>query len=360
MLNNIDGIRAIDPDGMAKLIASFPEQIPTGRRLATEIDLSAIDASLIGNIIVCGMGGSAIGGDLVRAFSIDRLNRPMFVNRDYDLPAFVGKRSLVIGTSYSGNTEETLECFGKSGARGAQRIAITTGGKLAKIAEQKGIPLIILPGGLPPRAALGYSFSPILTIIERLGFIGDIQAEFEEMIEVLEKGLSDYGVEIPIEQNDSKSIAISLHNRLPLIYSDNRHFDSVAVRFRGQINENAKQLAFSAVLPENNHNELVGWKNLGVPAENLISVIMTDFGIDPRVRFRMEFLSKTQAESSVETVALESRGEGLLARMFSLIQLGDWISYYMAILNRVDPMPVEIIDRLKASLADFNETRIPG
>ncbi|RKZ31141.1 bifunctional phosphoglucose/phosphomannose isomerase [bacterium] len=353
MLDNPEIYREIDPGDMAGLLTAFPTQLPEGRKIAISVDLSGIDSSKVTNIVVCGMGGSAIGGDLVRAYTIDRLGTPIHINRDYNLPSFVGKNSLVIGSSYSGNTEETLFCFNEAGVRGAQRIAITTGGKLAEIAEGNGIPLIKLPPGLPPRAALGYSFSPILTIFEALGFIPNQDYALNETVESLIAGAESYGLNRPTERNEAKKLANKLQGKLPLIYSDDWHFNTVAVRFRGQINENSKQLAYSAVLPENNHNELVGWKNLGAPADRFIAIYLTDKDIHPKVRFRMELFGETQSGLGVETVWLNSNGESLLARMFSLIQLGDWTSYYLAILNREDPKPVKAIDKLKAALEKF-------
>ncbi len=342
-----------DPGGMVTLLRDFPSQFPIGRQIAQDDDISSIDSGAVKNIVVCGMGGSAIGGDLVRSYAIDKLKIPMVINRDYFLPAFVDKDSLVIGSSYSGNTEETLSCFEEAKNRGALRIALTTGGKLAEIARADGLPLMILPPGLPPRAALGYSFAPILTIIERLELLPNQDTAFDEMLEKLQSGVKMFDTDRPSRENDAKSLAFQLYDKLPLIYSDDRHFNTVAVRFRGQINENAKQLAYSAVIPENNHNELVGWKHLGALPDSLIAVHISDDDMPERVKFRMKFLEDVQLELEVERTYIKSRGEGLLARMFSLIQLGDWASYYLAILNEEDPKPVKIIDKLKAALAEI-------
>jgi len=353
MIEDKEIILMNDPGKMVDLLVGFPEQLSNGRKLAFDADLSMIKPAKIGNIVICGMGGSAIGGDLFRAYAIDTIRLPISVVRDYLLPAFVGKDSLVIASSYSGNTEETLDSFGEALKRGAQTIIITTGGKLAEIAKKRNIPLITLPGGLPPRAALGYSFTPILTIAERLGFIDNCTNEIDETIAILKDGVNKFGTDIPISDNPAKSLAEKIHGKLPIIYSDDWHFNAVAVRIRGQINENAKQLAYSAVLPENNHNELVGWKVLGGLGASLIAVFLADIGVNKRVKFRMKYLEDVQKKLGVETIKIESSGDGLLARMFSLIQLGDWVSYYLAILNKEDPIPVRIIDDLKNSLANY-------
>ncbi|HHS49739.1 MAG TPA: bifunctional phosphoglucose/phosphomannose isomerase [candidate division Zixibacteria bacterium] len=350
MLNDLERIKKIDPGGMLDLLKSFPEQFRVGRDLALEADISVIEGKNFDNIVLCGMGGSAIGGDLVRAYAIDKLKVPFIINRDYQLPAFVGENSLVIGSSYSGNTEETLASFDEALDKGASAMAFSTGGKIIEIAQEIGIPHVVLPPGLPPRAALGYSFAPLLTIFERLGLIDDQSADIDETIAILEEGVEELSPKEEWKNNDAKSAATILHGTMPIIYSDDWHFNAVAVRFRGQINENAKQLAYSAFLPENNHNELVGWKLLGSLSSLIVGVFLDDKDINDRVKFRMQFLRSTIEELGVQTLTFTSTGESLLARMFSLIQLGDWTSYYMAILNEIDPKPVEIIDNLKAAL----------
>ncbi len=343
----------LDPGRMAGLLEDFPAQLPRGREIAKAADLSSIDTSIVKNIVVCGMGGSAIGGDLIRAYALEELAVPMIINRDYRLPSFVGGSSLVIGSSYSGNTEETLDSFTEAGKRGAQRIVITTGGRIAGIAEAEKIPKIVIPPGLPPRAALGYSFSPMLTLLESFGFIPDQQKAMDETYDILLQGVERYNTEAPEEENAAKNLGRRLFQKLPLIYSDDWHFNSVAVRFRGQINENAKQLAYTAFLPENNHNELVGWKKLGPLGDIAVAVWLTDCEMHPRVAFRADFMRKVQKDCGVDTIEMRSVGESLLARMFSLIQFGDWASYYMAIFNGENPTPVAAIDRLKAALKEF-------
>ena len=353
MLNDKDLFKKNDPDGMHELLESFPSQLAEGRQLAHGADIGRIDTERVRNIVLCGMGGSAIGGDLIRAYGIDTLRVPFYINREYRLPAFVGANSLVIGSSYSGNTEETLSAFSEAEERGAQLMAVTTGGELGEKASRAGYPLVILPGGLPPRAALGYSFSPILTLLENLGFFLDQTEFFDETTRVLESGVKEYGLDEEWKINTPKKNATVLHNSLPIIYTDDWLFNAAGVRFRGQINENAKQLAYSAVLPENNHNELVGWNHLYALPGIISAVFFDDKELHPRVRFRMEFLKNKVEELACDTTVFQSRGESRLARTFSLIQLGDWTSYYLAMLNEEDPTPVEIIDTLKGALAEF-------
>ncbi len=353
MLNDVNVIKKTDPGGMLDLLIEFPGQLEEGRKLAIDADIRGLDGRNFDNIVVCGMGGSAIGGELVKAYAIDRLAIPVHINRDYLLPAFVSENSLIIASSYSGNTEETLSAVALAEEIGAPIFAITTGGKIGEFVRENGYPHIILPPGLPPRAALGYSFAPLLTFFERLNLIDDQSEAITETVKLLENGVREYSPENPWDKNTAKHLATMLHGTLPLIYSDDWHFNAVAVRFRGQICENAKQIAYSAVLPENNHNELVGWKNLGSLASLIKGVYIKDKEMNPRVEFRMNFMMKIQEELGTETIFMESRGESLLTRMFGIIQLGDWASYYMAILNDEDPMPVGVIDRLKAALGEF-------
>lgn len=353
MLDKKEVYPKVDPGGMKELIESFPVQFQLARKNTHEVDFSNIDTERINNIVVCGMGGSAIGGDLVKSYLLNTIEVPIYINRDYSIPAFVNQHTLVVGSSYSGNTEETLNAFKVAGKAGAQRVAVSTGGKIAGICQAESIPIVTLPGGLPPRAALGYSFTPFLTILEILDLIENQDNYLEETVEILKRGIELYGPDNPADDNPAKELAAQLHGKLPLIYSDDNHFNSAAVRFRGQINENAKQLAYSAVFPENNHNELVGWKHLDGLSEILVAIYLYDSSIASRVKFRMRFFSEIQNNLGVETYSIESRGESLLARIFSVIQYCDWISYYMAILNQEDPMPVKIIDKLKSSLASF-------
>jgi glucose/mannose-6-phosphate isomerase len=350
-LNDLDRIKETDPQGMYDLLLSFPQQVETAYAIGQRAELPQVGPDSVRNIVVSGMGGSAIGGDLVRSYLAGDLKIPFFVCRNYNIPAFVGKDSLVIASSYSGNTEETLEAYDQAKAAGAKLLAIATGGKLGEKAEADGVPLIKIPPGLPPRAALGYSFVPLLVAMWRMKFIPDRCVDFFEGTHVLKEGIEEYEVERPVDDNPAKEMAQKLHRKLPIIYSATDHFDAVAVRFKGQLCENSKMLAFFNFFPEFNHNELVGWNKLYDLQPHLAVAILRDHEDHPRILRRMELVKEIVEDLQVPVYELHSKGSCLLERIFSLIQLGDFISFYLAVLNEEDPTPVRVIDHLKDELA---------
>jgi len=356
MLDDPKTYSKYDPENMHELIFNFFEQLPKGRELAETSDYNLIDPSSVERIVVAGMGGSAIGADLLRCYALYRLRVPMYVNRDYKLPAFVDEKTLVILSSYSGNTEETLATLDEARSLGAMLFAISSDGELERKASEWGFGIVRIPQGLPPRAALGYSFAPLLTLFELWGFLPSHEEELNKTTALLHEGAKRLFRDIPEDMNDAKKLARKLHGKLPLIYSTLR-LEAVATRFRGQINENAKMLAYSAVIPEMNHNELVGWRYLFKLGDELKPIILLDPEDHPRNRFRANFVADVMRSLSVEPIFLEPpiKDAPFLARMFLLIQLGDFTSYYLAMLNKEDPKPVRVIDKLKAALKEFRE-----
>ncbi len=350
-LDDIEEIKKIDKGGMYDRIYQFPTQFEDGLKRTKEIQLPRWDKSKIKNIVVAGLGGSAIGGDLVRSYLAERLNIPFFICRNYTLPKFVDSSSLVFVSSYSGNTEETLSAFEDVSRREAKIICITSNGKVENVSSEKQFPCVHLPKGFQPRAALGYSFVPILTMLERLGFVDGEETNIKKTKEFLDENRNRYRVEVDTEKNEAKKLATKLHKKLPIIYASCDHFDAVSTRWKGQFCENAKMLAFNNVFPEFNHNELVGWKVLSDYRDDLIVVILKDKEDHPRIQRRMEIVRDIIEKQKVEVIETESCGENLLSRMFSLIQLGDFTSFYLAILNQEDPTPVKVIDFLKNELA---------
>jgi glucose/mannose-6-phosphate isomerase len=257
---------------------------------------------------------------------------------------------LVIVSSYSGNTEETIAAHRDALKRGAHVLCISSNGATEKIARQHKNALIKIPGGFPPRAALGYSFFPILVTLIRNGLIRGRRRDLQETAGLLKKNALPYS-ELASASNDALNIARELRGKLPVIYSTTEHLDSVNLRWRTQLAENAKVLAYGNVLPEMNHNELVGWNVLKSLMKEIVVVVLRDADEHPRVRVRLELTKKIAARYSSHIIEAKSVGESLLARMFSLIYLGDWVSYYLALLNEVDPTPVKVIDYLKSELA---------
>jgi glucose/mannose-6-phosphate isomerase len=351
ILNNTKKIEDFDPGGMYDRIFRFPSQFEDGLRRVQEAKLPKWDKGEISHIVLAGLGGSAIGGDLVRSYLAERLEIPFFISRSYTLPDFVNPYSLVFVSSYSGKTEETLSAFDDASNRGAKIACITSNGRIEELASQSRLPCVKLPKGFQPRAALGYSFVPVLAALETLQFVHGEKEKIEKTQKFLEANREKYRIEADAPKNEAKQLAVKLHGKLPIIYASCDHFDAVSTRWKGQLCENAKMLAFNNVFPEFNHNELVGWKVLSEYRNDLMVVILKDAEDHPRIKRRMEIVKTIIREQKVEVVEIESCGKELLSRMFSLIQLGDFVSFYSAMLNGEDPSPVKVIDFLKNELA---------
>lgn len=342
-------IFAVDASNMYALLKGFPAQV----REAVDIGTAAavrLPVRNIRSVVLCGLGGSAIGGDLLRSHLADDLAVPFFVNRTYTLPRFAGPSTLVIVSSYSGNTEETVAAQREALRRKALMLCISSGGRVSAIARSRGVPLITIPGGLPPRAALGYSFFPLLVTLSRLGMISDRTRQIRETIELLDRKAAEYGDPDP-GRNRALQLASMLRHRLTVIYSSADRLDAVNTRWRGQIAENAKALCFGHVLPEMNHNELVGWKTLEETMREIRVLFLRDREDHPRIALRAGITREVLSRYTPHIEDVWSEGRSALARLFSLVTLGDWVSYYLAVLHRQDPTPVAVIDKLKNRLA---------
>ena len=351
-LDTIDQLRALDTQDMYGNIWRLPEQMTDARKLAEKWPFDPAEFEGARNIVLAGMGGSAIGGDLVRSLWADSLAVPFVVCRNYRLPEFVDDETLVIVSSYSGNTEETLATLSDALSRKAMVVAATTGGRLAARAKEEGFPCLALPSGMQPRAAIGFATIPLLYLFEKLGFAREVDFAVSEMILTLKDRRKLFSSEVETDANPAKKIAAALHGRVPLIYGGPELTDAVAVRWRGQISENAKSVAFSNVFPEMNHNELVGWSKVAAAyADKLAVVLLRDEEDNPRVKFRMDRFRDTVTSLGAPMFEVASFGSGRLARQFSLVQFGDFVSYYLALQNGVDPTPVAAIEDLKAALA---------
>jgi glucose/mannose-6-phosphate isomerase len=349
-LDNPADVRKIDQKGMYDLIHNFPLQLTEGAHLGLIADLN-LENFAPDSITLAGMGGSAIGGDLARSYLASELKIPFWVCRNYNLPEFVNEKSLVFVSSYSGNTEETLSAYQEAKRRKAKIIAITSGGKLLEESKNFNYPFILLPKGFPPRAALGYSFTPILVTLSRSGLVSDKMEELEKASKFLEENRNEYSLERKTGENPAKTLAVNLFQKIPIIYSSTDYFDAVGYRWKGQLCENSKILAFNNYFPEFNHNELVGWKVQEHIRDRVVVIILQDKEDHPRIQRRMQIVKEIIEKEKVKVIEIKSEGENLLCRIFSLIQLGDFTSFYLAILNQVDPTPVEVIDLLKNKLA---------
>jgi glucose/mannose-6-phosphate isomerase len=334
---------------MFRCVAEFPQQVEDALRIGASAPLT-LTTDGVRSIVLTGMGGSAIAGDLLRSYLAEELRIPFLVNRSYSLPGLVDPNSLVIVSSYSGNTEETLASYHDAIRRKARVLCITTGGEVEHLALKHAHACIKIPAGLQPRAALGYSLFPLLLALSRAGFIRPRSADISETVSALKQKSQIYA-DLKSADNIALKIAKRLVGKLPVIYSASDRLDAVNVRWRGQICENSKHLAFGNLLPEMNHNEIVGWKVDRQLMKQMAVVFLRDIGTHPRVRVREEITKDIIRKKTSTVIEVWSEGTSLLARTFSLVSTGDWVSYYLAILNNEDPTPVTVIDALKGELA---------
>lgn len=352
-LDDMTKIHSVDRCHMLALIENFSDQIAQAEKIGNAVSLDSSFSKGVTHIVFSGLGGSAIGADLVRSYLSYDVPIPMFVNRHYRLPAYVDEKTLLVVSSYSGSTEETLASLEEGIRKKAKILAISSGGELSEHARRRGFPLIKIPGGFPPRAALGYSVFPLLVALSKIGFPKAYRAkdvlETRELVRSLSQ--SSYGPSCPHDKNMAKQFASSCFEGYPVIYGSTDFFDVVALRWRGQFSENAKCLASHHVLPEMNHNELVGWKKPESLLKKVAVFILRDQADHPRVQKRMDLTREIIRPLAGHVFEVRSQGESLLARIFSLVHLGDWISFYLAVLNGVDPTPVEVIQHLKSELA---------
>lgn len=342
-------IKLFDNSNMFDVLASFSKQISEACDIGSKIELKE-DYSSVKNIIVCGMGGSAIGGDLVRSIFQYEIKVPVFVNRNYRLPVFADKDSLLIISSYSGNTEETLSAYAEAIKRGCKIICISSGGKLSLLAQNEGKLLITIPKGYQPRCAIAYSFFPLLILLSKIGFIENKSAEIERVISKMRQRSDEYSR--PDERNSALKTALLIQGKFPVIYSSTDLSDIANLRFRCQINENAKSLAYGNVLPEMNHNEIVGWQNNPQLLKNIIVLSISDKDDLPEIKKRRQITLEIVKPLAGAIAEVEGDGGSLLERTFDVIHFGDWVSFYLAILYKTDPTPVEKINYLKSKLTE--------
>lgn len=352
LLNDVEKIRKVDPENMYNCIFDLPEQMEKALKISNNWKINPDDFPEIKNIVVIGMGGSAIGGDLVRSYLASKLLVPFQVVRNYVLPEYVDDETLVIVSSYSGNTEETLSALDDAIGRKAMIAAISTGGMLEDVCKLNEIPMVKLPEGLQPRAAIGYSFIPTLLFFEKIKLVKNLTKEVESTIKLLQQTRTEFIEDNNIDSNLAKRMAKNIFGKIPIIYTGPTITDVVGIRWKGQMSENAKNLAFVNHYSEFNHNELVGWADsIKKFKKNLIVLQLHDADDHIQIVQRMDIVHKLISELGVEVLEINAIGATPLERIFYLIQLGDFVSYYLAILNDVDPSPVKVIARLKGMLA---------
>jgi glucose/mannose-6-phosphate isomerase len=349
-LDDVQAYKWLDPANMLEHLHGLPRQCHTAWHKAKDFNLPQ-DYARIDKVVVLGMGGSAIGGSLLRNF-VSRLAKPIiFVNRDYDLPAFIDDKTLAIASSYSGNTEETLSAFSQALKGKCKKLAMTTGGKLKALAEDAKVPVFLIDLVSQPRAALGYSFIPLIAFLQKLGFLEDKTAEVEAMAQDLEKLLGKVKETVPTSSNQAKQLAAKLQGKIAVIYGAGI-LSAVARRWKTQINENSKACAFHETFPELNHNAVVGYHFPTELASQVYVVLLRCPSLHPRTLIRYRVTSEILKQKDIGHEIIDSQGKGELSQMMSLVYLGDWVSYYLAILNETDPTPVKAIGYLKKRLSE--------
>ena len=347
VIESVERIRAADPEDMLGRIKELPKQIQGAWQVKREAQLPPAYGD-VRNITVIGMGGSAIGGDLAAALLADELKVPMSVHRDYGLPAFIGRDSLVIASSYSGNTEETLSAFEEARKRGAKVLALTTGGTLATQARAANYPVVTFSYKASPRATLGYSLGLVLGSLTRLGLVRDLSADIDAAIADLAK--LEERVHEGARTNDAKKLAISLYGRVIFAYGAGV-MGVMARRVKGQWNENAKNWSAYDVMSELNHNAVVGFPNPQIAREAITVLLLRSDRDNPRHKIRFDVTRELLDRASIQHKSLQFGGTNLLSEVLQMTLFTDYVSFYVALLNGADPSPNTAIDYLKDRLA---------
>lgn len=352
MLDRPDRLRANDPADMEGRIREFPEQCLVAWDSAGRLPVPNLDE--IDAVVIVAMGGSAIGGDLVRALTDGDAQRPITVVRDYRPPRWVGPGTLAIGVSYSGTTEETLSAMNAAIDAGATPLALTSGGPLAELVTAAGGAHLPVTYSAKPRAAIAHLFLPLLRVLSRLGIVADRSAELTDAVRQLQAARDAWAVESPLAANLAKQLALDLHDRLPVFVAGG-HLVPVATRWKGQVNENAEGWALAEPLPEMNHNVVVGFGQPTAVARLVEVVFLSSPLLPERIRLRERATADLLEHVGIRHHAVTSEGRSPLADQLQLIHLGDWVSYYLAGLRGVDPSRMDAIDRLKATLASTRQ-----
>ncbi|HWB63145.1 MAG TPA: bifunctional phosphoglucose/phosphomannose isomerase [Chitinophagales bacterium] len=328
---------------MYQLIKDFPAQINAALEIGEKAVFNTKFTSPIKNIVVSGLGGSGIGGNLLAELLRDELKVPVVVNKGYTLPAFIDNSTLLILCSYSGNTEETVTCANLAAQNKWNPICITSGGKLADIAVKNNFDLITIPSGFPPRACLGYSIVGLFYVLNHFGLIGDsFKAAYKKVANLLQAEQADI-------MKGAEALAADLKGKVMIVYADEK-YDSVAVRIKQQFNENSKSHSWVNVFPEVNHNELVGWRR---DYPSLAIVVLRADDEYKRNTYRIEFTEGVIKKTGNSLHEIKAKGADTFEKHFYLIHWGDWLSYYLAVGQGFDPMEIEVLTALKHHMSSI-------
>jgi glucose/mannose-6-phosphate isomerase len=341
-MNLNDFIKKHDTQNQFKVLQETYKQVSDA--WSNTFDVSSIKNHKFSSIVFCGLGGSAISGDLLCDYLSGELTISFTVIRGYHLPSFVNEETLVIISSYSGNTEETISCFEQALKKKSKIVAITSGGKIGEIAKTNKLPVVNLQSGFQPRYSLGQSFFSLLKLMQELGFANE-NNNVKMIINLWEKRAQDYSS----ENNPAAQIAKDLVGFIPVIYSS-EFLTSTGYRLKCQMNENAKLQAFHNSIPEMNHNEIIGWESFKEKQFNAKVFYLMDKDYHPQVLKRFEALREMLAEQKVEVIPLSSDQASKKVRIMDLIFLSDWISFYTSVLRGFDPSEIDFIHRMKKLL----------
>lgn len=340
-LDDLALIGRADPLNARDVLAGFPRQCRKAVGLRATPTLEVVRPSLV---VMAGMGGSAAGGDLVAACAGECLDVPVVVHRGYGLPRTAAGDALVVAVSYSGGTAEVLSAVDTALERGLAVAVVTSGGTLHERAVRHGLPTVLVPAGLMPRMALGYLLFPSLTLLRGVGLEAATEAETAEAIDVVHDLASGLAPERPSADNEAKQLALAIGDRIPAVYGG-PVTGPVAYRWKTDLEENAKAFALSGAVPEMNHNAIEAWR--APRARDLQLVLLRDVEEPPAIARRFAVLRELTGPAAGGVSECRARGRGRLARLLSLAYIGQWTSYYLAILRGIDPWPVPLLDELK-------------
>ncbi len=348
----LEDIQALDPQGMLQDIQALPQQLEQAWALGQTLPLPE-NARRPKMVILAGMGGSAIGGDLVAAWAARHTNVPILVWRDYHLPLWAeGPETLVVASSHSGNTEETISAFQAGLEQGCTVVAITRGGQLGRLAEEHGVPLWRFEHGGQPRAAVGFGFALPLALLARLDVLGrNPEDDLKETVAAMRAQQAHLEPEVPTSRNPARRLAGQLQERLVVVFGS-EHLAPVARRWKTQINEIAKAWAQFEFLPEADHNTLAGLFHPELLLSGTMHIFLDASSLSQRQRKRLHLTRQAFMENGLNTDLIEARGSSAMAHQWTLLHFGDYVSYYLALLYREDPTPVTIIETFKRRMAE--------
>jgi len=345
VLDDTSKIKKIDKSNMLSFCVDAAKHYREAEKTAKKISLRYSKPE---NIIVAGMGGSAIGGELLKDWACDKARVPIEVSRAYALPAYANEKSLVLVVSYSGETEESLSAFLDAVKRNCLIFCVSSGGSLLEFAEKLKVPYLRVPSGMPPRAALPYLFVPLLRALEKMGMVSGVSEDLSEAIALLERVSGENAPQKPAKDNCSKTLALGIDGTVPVVYGFGV-YRGVAQRFKQQFNENSKVPSKWEIFPELNHNEIVGWEGAGKLAKDFSAIFIRDEAESVEIRNRIE-TTKALMQPTSKGFEVWSRGNSALAKMLSTVCVGDFTSVYLAVLRNVDPTPVSSIALLKEKM----------